>query len=923
MSISLVIVESPAKAKTISKFLGDDFIVEASIGHIRDLPRNAAEIPEKLKKEAWAKKGIDIENDFTPLYIIPSEKKEQVRRLRAALKKADCLYLATDEDREGESISWHLLEILKPKVPVHRLVFHEITKKAIHGALKNVRSIDDDLVRAQETRRLVDRLYGYDVSPLLWKKLHKQKLSAGRVQSVALRLVVEREQERKRFVSADWWSIKADLHHEKGDFQAGLIAWKENKLASSASFDRNGQLKNSTLTVLDEKLATTIVDSVQGKAARVLELEEKTFSEKPPPPFITSTLQQEAIRKLRWTAKQTMSVAQRLYENGWITYMRTDSVVLSSQAVSAARSWVAKEYGEQYIPQNPRMYRSSSKNAQEAHEAIRPAGEAFKSIAQAQRELGGQEAKLYELIWKRTIASQMKNAMGNKVRAILECGDARFSANGKSYTFQGFRKAYVEGALSSVKQDKILPPLVQGDEADITNLLSDGHRTQPPARYNEASLVRALEERGIGRPSTYASIIDNILSRGYIFKKSSALIPTFTAFVVISLLQRYLGWLIDYEFTAKMEQTLDRIAAGDESSLACLTRFYLGKEGLKETLVSAETEITPQNTGVILGETEEGENVEIRCGRYGEYIQVGEHFASIPEQLPPDELTLDKAISLIEEKKRGPKELGEDPETSKTVYLAIGPYGYYVQLGVPEEVPKKRGTGMKTINPKRVSLLKNMDPTTVELSIALKLLSLPRTLGIVTEEEEEKKVIAATGPYGPYLKKGKSNMSLPKGVSPLEVTLEQALELFAKQPPKSRSLGTKEGVDIMMKRGRFGPYITDGTINAPIPRSVDSQALTLEDAWTLLQEKKAKGPAKKKGKKATKKKATKKTATKKKATKKTATKKKATAKKTATKKSTTKKAAAKKPAAKKKATAKKPAAKKTATKKSTTKKPKE
>ena len=520
MSKSLVIVESPAKAKTISKFLGDDFIVEASIGHIRDLPRNASEIPEKLKKEAWAKKGIDVENKFTPLYIIPSEKKEQVRRLRAALKGADCLYLATDEDREGESISWHLLEILKPKVPVHRLVFHEITKKAIRSALENVRSIDDDLVRAQETRRLVDRLYGYDVSPLLWKKLHKQKLSAGRVQSVALRLVVEREQERKRFVSADWWNIKANVHHEKGNFQAGLISWKGSKLASSASFDRNGQLKNSSLTVLDETLSGAIVDSIQGKSARVIDLEEKTFSEKPPPPFITSTLQQEAIRKLRWTAKQTMSVAQRLYENGWITYMRTDSVVLSSQAISAARNWVSKEYGENYIPQSPRIYRSSSKNAQEAHEAIRPAGEVFKSIAQAQSGLGTQEAKLYELIWKRTIASQMKNAMGNKVRMVLECGDANFSANGKSYTFQGFRKAYVEGALNSVKQDKILPPLVQGDEALLQELLPEGHRTQPPSRYNEASLVRALEERGIGRPSTYASILDNILSRGYIFKKS-------------------------------------------------------------------------------------------------------------------------------------------------------------------------------------------------------------------------------------------------------------------------------------------------------------------------------------------------------------------------------------------------------------------
>ena len=498
MTKALVIVESPAKAKTIAKFLGDEFIVEASIGHIRDLPRNASEIPEKLKKEKWAKTGINIEKDFSPLYVIPSEKKEQVRRLKTALKKVDCLYLATDEDREGESISWHLLEVLKPSVPVHRLVFHEITQKAIQGALSNVRKIDDHLVRAQETRRLVDRLYGYEVSPLLWKKLHKQKLSAGRVQSVALRLVVEREQERKAFVGADWWSIKANLSHDKGSFVAGLISWEDKKLATGASFDQNGELKNKKLIVLDEALSQQITSSLKGKTGTVIDVEEKTFSEKPYSPFITSTLQQEAIRKLRWTAKQTMSVAQRLYENGWITYMRTDSVTLSSQAVSAARTLIASNYGSHYLPEKARIYRSKSKNAQEAHEAIRPAGERFKTIEQARQQLSSQEARLYELIWKRTVASQMKNALGKKMRLVLEAGKAKFSANGKVYTFDGFRKAYVEGSLDNSVQDKILPPLQKGDQPHFVDILSTSHQTQPPSRYNEASLVRALEERGIG-----------------------------------------------------------------------------------------------------------------------------------------------------------------------------------------------------------------------------------------------------------------------------------------------------------------------------------------------------------------------------------------------------------------------------------------
>ncbi|MEC7987837.1 MAG: type I DNA topoisomerase [Myxococcota bacterium] len=884
MSKALVIVESPAKAKTISKFLGSDYIVEASIGHIRDLPRNASEIPEKVKKEDWSKVGVNVEKNFEPLYVIPSEKKEQVKKLRAALTKVETLYLATDEDREGESISWHLAEVLKPKVPVHRLVFHEITQSAINKALQNVRKINSNLVQAQETRRVVDRLYGYEVSPLLWKKLHKRKLSAGRVQSVALRLVVERERERKAFISAGWWSLSTDLNHKNGIFQANLVSWDGKKIATGAHFNSKGQLKNKGFLVLDEKRVTEIEEEIQNKSARVVSLETKNFTERPYAPFITSTLQQESIRKFRWTAKQTMSVAQRLYESGWITYMRTDSYSLSSQAVQASRNLIQQKYGASYLPKTARVFKKSSKNAQEAHEAIRPAGESFKSIEDAQRMLDSQEARLYELIWKRTIASQMENAKGQTVRGLFEVEKGVFSASGKSYTFDGFRRVYIEGAVSPVTSSKILPVMEKGDSLSLSSLKKEGHNTRPPARYNEASLVKSLEDKGIGRPSTYASIIGTIIGRGYIFKKSQALIPTFTAFVVISLLERHLDWLVDYAFTARMEATLDKIAHGDEEQLACLKRFYLGAEGLKKTLSHAEETISPNNVGIALGETEKGETVEIRCGKYGEYVQLGELYASIPEQLPPDELSLEKAMELIAEKQKGPTVLGEDPKTGKQVFLISGPYGYYVQLGEPEEVPKKRGKGTRTINPKRVSLLSTMSPDTMDLGVALRLLELPKVLGTVEENGETISVLAATGPYGPYLKKGKQNVSLPKGISLLDISLAEALDIFQKKAPKTISLGEHEGIEVWLKSGRYGPYISDGKTNAPIPKSVDADSLDLAAAVALLEAKKAKGPSRRK----------------------TAAKKKVSAKKTTAKKTTAKKKApVKKKAPAKKATAKK------------------
>jgi DNA topoisomerase I len=861
MSKVLVIVESPAKAKTISKFLGDDYVVKASIGHIRDLPRSASDIPEAKKKEAWSELGVDIEGGYEPLYVVPAEKKEQVRSLKAALKGADSLYLATDEDREGESISWHLREVLKPKVPVHRLVFHEITKGAIARALGNLREINFSLVKAQETRRIVDRLYGYKVSPLLWDKLRKRNLSAGRVQSVAVRIIVQRERARLRFVSAGWWNIEAKLTSPVGNVQAKLISWEGKQIAEGSNFNDQGELKKD-VRVLDEQSAASIVETLRGTDAVLLSLQKRNFTEKPPSPFITSSLQQEAVRKLRWTAKRTMSVAQRLYESGWITYMRTDSTVLSKQAVDAARSLIEKRYGKEFLPDKPRTYSSSTKNAQEAHEAIRPAGDSFRTPQEASSELLADEFKLYELIWKRTMASQMENARGSRVRAIFESGSAQLSASGKSYTFHGFRRAYVEGLDSPQEnldsKEKILPPLSEGDALSVEDLEAKGHNTKPPARFTEATLVRKLEEKGIGRPSTYASIIDNILSRGYIFRKGTALVPSFTAFVVMDLLEEHLTWLVDYDFTAKMETRLDEIARGEAESESILSRFYQGSSGLHKSLEQAYSVIDRSKCWVELGKSPEGESIEIRCGRHGEYLQLGDVIAYIPTETPPDELDIARALELIEEKKKGPKILGEDSE-SRPVYLRKGPYGYYVQQGDPVEVPKKRGKGTKTIKPKQASLLRGMSPADIGLEEAISLLSLPRLLGKIEVGGEEKDVLAANGRYGPYLKCGSDSRSLPPTISVLEVVLEQAIELFSK--PKARSsgtlkeLGTDEstGREITLKQGRYGPYVTDGKTNASIPKSMEADAVDIKSALILIRKRESEPKKKRAPRKKTKK----------------------------------------------------------------------
>lgn len=846
MSKALVIVESPAKAKTIAKFLDSHFVVEASIGHIRDLPRKASEVPEAKKKEEWADLGVNVNSRFQPLYIIPDEKKEQVKRLRKAMENASVVYLATDEDREGESISWHLMEVLKPKVPVHRLVFHEITQSAIQHSLKNIREIDLNLVHAQETRRIVDRLFGYKVSPLLWTKLKKRNLSAGRVQSVALRMTVEREKARIGFKVADWWDLGGIFEHNKGRFEAKISRWQNKSIADGSSFDQKGKLKKDNVLILTKALVEEIIPHCMENSAIINSITNKKFVEKPAPPFITSTLQQEAIRKLRWTARKTMGVAQSLYENGWITYMRTDSVSLSEQAIKASRKQITEKYGKEFLPDKPRTYRSSTKNAQEAHEAIRPAGEAFKSTAEAFKKLKNDEARLYELIWKRTMASQMNNASGSRLRVTIAVGDAGFLTSGKSYSFHGFRRAYVEEyenpEQALKEQERNLPAINNGDSLKIIELKPKGHQTKPPPRLNEASLVKAMEEKGIGRPSTYASIIHNILSRGYIFKKKGALVPTFTAFVVIDLLKEHLDWLIDYDFTARMESVLDNIASGEEEQYQTLKRFYLGKTGLLKTLEKAYNNIDRSQSGFSIGKTKEGENIEVRCGRFGEFLQLGDVIAYLPNEAPPDEITVARAIEIIEEKKRGPKKLGVDKDSKKIIYLAKGPFGFYIQLGEPEEVPKKRGAGTRTIQPKRISLLKGMIPENVTLGDAIALLSLPRLLGADDVDDKNEQIIAATGRYGPYLRRGKETCSISDSQSILTISFDEAKKLLdsstkTKGTSIIKELGESEGKNIQLKKGRYGPYVTNGKLNASLPKGVNPDSLDLKGAIELLNKK--------------------------------------------------------------------------------------
>jgi len=893
---SLVIVESPAKAKTISKFLGSGFQVEASIGHVRDLPRNRADMPEQYKREPWAYLAVDVEHDFQPIYVVPDDKKKQVNKLKAALKEADNLYLATDEDREGEAISWHLFELLKPKVPVHRLVFHEITKDAIQKALDSPRQIDTGLVQAQETRRILDRLYGYDVSALLWK-IVGGGLSAGRVQSVAVRLIVQRERERIAFHSATYWDLDAVFKTRSGErLPATLTMVDGRKLPIGKDFDStNGKLKNPNLLLLDEPAATELATRLRRAEFRVTNVEVKPFVERPRAPFTTSTLQQEANRKLGFTARRTMQTAQRLYENGYITYMRTDSTTLSQEAIGAARELVRSEYGSEFLHPEVRVYNQKVKNAQEAHEAIRPAGTPFRLPGRLRGELDGDQFRLFELIWKRTIACQMADARKQRITVTIEGGGATFAASGTSIEFEGFLRAYVEGSddpeAELADKETLLPSVKSGDPLSGEAIDPKGHTTQPPARYSEASLTRALEEKGIGRPSTYASIIDTVQARNYVYKKGNALVPSWTAFLVIRVMEEYFKELVDYEFTAQMEDFLDSISRKEADASRYLRDFYFGndatdgtaKVGLKPRLEGASIkplEMARFTLGVPVGEGNP-EEVFVRVGKFGPSVEQGERRVSVPEEMAPDEMTLEAALELLASGEKQNEPLGNHPETGQPIFMKVGRFGPYIQLGDNDDPEKKNR-----------SLLKGMTPEELTIETACKLLSLPRDLGKHPESGEP--IEANDGRYGPYIKCGTDTRSLPAGVSPLEVTLDEAIELL-KQPKQRGRAAPKEPIKVFdvspiteqpvkLLEGRFGPYVTDGTTNASLPKAVDPEGFTFEAALELLAERAAKGPSKKK---ATKKKAaTKKTATKTAATKKKATKKKAAAKKGVAKKKT-------------------------------------
>ncbi|MFE9836404.1 type I DNA topoisomerase [Streptomyces sp. NPDC005551] len=913
----LVIVESPAKAKTIKGYLGPGYVVEASVGHIRDLPNGAAEVPDKYTGEV-RRLGVDVEHDFQPIYVVNADKKAQVKKLKDLLKDSDELFLATDEDREGEAIAWHLLEVLKPKVPVHRMVFHEITKDAIRAAVANPRELNKRMVDAQETRRILDRLYGYEVSPVLWKKV-MPRLSAGRVQSVATRLVVERERERIAFRSAEYWDLtgtfgtgRAGDASDPSSLVARLTAVDGKRVAQGRDFDSLGQIKSPNTLHLDETNARALAAALGDTAFAVRSVESKPYRRSPYAPFRTTTLQQEASRKLGFGAKATMQVAQKLYENGFITYMRTDSTTLSDTAVGAARAQVTQLYGADYLPAQPRTYAGKVKNAQEAHEAIRPSGDRFRTPAET--GLTGDQFKLYELIWKRTVASQMKDAVGNSVTVKIagrasDGRDAEFSASGKTITFHGFLKAYVEGAddpnAELDDRERRLPQVSEGDPLSAEEISVDGHATKPPARYTEASLVKELEEREIGRPSTYASIIGTILDRGYVFKKGTALVPSFLSFAVVNLLEKHFGRLVDYDFTAKMEDDLDRIARGEAQSVPWLKRFYFGEGeasgaaeagngdgdhlgGLKELVTDLGAIDAREVSSFPVGN-----DIVLRVGRYGPYVERGEkdsenhQRADVPEDLAPDELDVAYAEELLA-KPSGDFELGADPATGHQIIARDGRYGPYVTEVLPEGTPK---TGKNAVKPRTASLFKTMSPDTVTLDDALRLMSLPRVVG---KDAEGVEITAQNGRYGPYLKKGTDSRSLTAEEQLFTITLEEALAIYAQPKQRGRAAAKpplKElGEDpvsqkpVVVKDGRFGPYVTDGETNATL-RSGDSvEEITPERGFELLAEKRAKGPVKKTAKKAPAKKA---------ATKK------APAKKTAAKKTTASKAPAKKAPAKK------------------------
>jgi DNA topoisomerase I len=905
----LVIVESPTKARKLAGYLGSRYIVESSRGHIRDLPRAAADVPAKFKSEPWARLGVNVDADFEPLYIISPEKKSTVSELKGLLKDVDELYLATDGDREGEAIAWHLLETLKPNIPVKRMVFHEITEPAIRAAAENPRDLDIDLVDAQETRRILDRLYGYEVSPVLWKKV-APRLSAGRVQSVATRIIVQRERDRMAFRSASYWDIVAQLDASVSDpnaqpptFTARLTSVDGLRVATGRDFDSLGTLRKANeVTVLDEARATELATGLRGAQLSVASVEEKPYTRRPYAPFMTSTLQQEAGRKLRFSSERTMSIAQRLYENGYITYMRTDSTTLSQSAIGAARSQAAQLYGDEYVSPSPRQYTRKVKNAQEAHEAIRPAGETFATPDAVRRELDGDEFRLYELIWQRTVASQMADARGTtlslRIAGIATGSEGEqqvvFSATGRTITFAGFLKAYVETVdeLAGGEADdaeRRLPQLTEGQRLAALELTPDGHATNPPARYTEASLVKALEELGIGRPSTYSSIIKTIQDRGYVHKKGSALVPSWVAFAVTGLLEQHFGRLVDYDFTAAMEDELDAIASGNEQRTNWLNNFYFGGDhgvadsvarsgGLKKLVgVNLEGIDAREVNSIKLFDDEQGRAVYVRVGKNGPYLERtiagddGEpkpQRANLNDSLTPDELTLEVAEELFATPQEG-RSLGVDPETGHEIVAKDGRYGPYVTEVLPEPpaddeggAPAKKGKKPTGPKPRTGSLLRTMDLQTVTLEDALKLLSLPRVVGADPQSGEE--ITAQNGRYGPYLKRGTDSRSLATEDQLFTITLDEALKIYAEPKrrgrqgaavPPLRELGNDptSGKPMVIKDGRFGPYVTDGETNASLRKADDVASITDERAAELLADRRARGPAKRPARKTTRK----------------------------------------------------------------------
>ncbi len=901
----LVIVESPAKARIIASYLGKEYSVHSSVGHIRDLPQRAADVPAKYRGTDWAKTGVDVDNGFAPLYVVGADKRSLVRELKQALADADELLLATDEDREGEAIAWHLVQVLQPKVPYRRMVFHEITKEAIQLASQTTRELDADLVDAQETRRIVDRLFGYEISPVLWRRVGG-RLSAGRVQSVALRLVVERERERIAFTPAGYCDIKGTF--TPGRFPARLTVLDGTRVATGKDFDDDGKLKSDKVVVLDAAASEALAADLAERTFQVASVDQRPGTRKPGAPFMTSTLQQEAGRRLRWTAKRVMDVAQRLYEGGYITYMRTDSTTLSAQALQAARDQARELYGADHVPDVPRRYDRKVKNAQEAHEAIRPSGDRFRTPGEV--TLRGDEFALYELIWKRTLASQMADAKVATTTIKLTADDshgrrAEFSASGTVVVFAGFLAAYADAEGDSGKaQSPKLPPLREGDEALAVELSPESHTTSPPARYTEASLIKALEERGIGRPSTFASIINTIIDREYVGKRGSALVPSFLGMTVIRLLENHFAPLVDYSFTARMEETLDAVANGDDSRLHALERFYLGDSGIGfdglQPLLARVGDIDARSLSTF---PIAGSDVVVRLGKYGPYLQRGEaDRANIPEGLAPDELTAAK-VEEIYAQPRGDRELGADPASGNTIVAKSGRFGPYVTEVLPEDAGKAK--------PRTASLFKDMGLETVTLDDALRLLSLPREVGV--DPADGQPIVALNGRYGPYIKKGDDSRSLADEEQIFTVTVADALRLLA-EPPRRRgqrasSPGRELGADpvsgkpIVVKEGRFGPYVTDGEFNATIPKDEKPEDIALERASDLLAVRRAKGPAKKSSRRGAARKTPAKKSVAKKATTKKTTTKKTTAKKTTAKKTTAKKATAKKATAKKAAAA--------------------